>query len=190
MARARTRRRGVAITAAILGAITVASFAVWTMPPQDGGGGGGWMSQPVRSPQDGGNVAIVTSDYGGHLDGVRSIHGVLSNEVDASFGALGAGRITAQEYAEMADATSAQVRTQILRLVESKAPQEWHDSYVSYVEALRVQNSIIRETIVAAEKAGGQDGGEALEEAAARIKEMRAQMMSYMAESADAVPSP
>lgn len=178
-------RRGVAVTAAILCAVTVASFAVWALP--DDAGRMWWQQQQSAPARPGGGE--VVSDYGGHLEGVRSIHGVLSGEVDASFDGFLAGRITAQDYEGMAEAASAQVRTQMIRLVESRAPEEWHQSYISYVEALRAQNSMIRETIVAARAvADPQDGG-ALEKSLDRIAELRVQMESHAAESARAVPA-
>ena len=37
-----------------------------------------------------------------------------------------------------------------MQLVGSKAPEKWHESYLNYIEALKVFNSEIRETIVAA----------------------------------------
>ena len=46
--------------------------------------------------------------------------------------------------------TTSQVTVQISEFVTSKPPEEWQDSYISYMEALKKFNSYIVETKVAA----------------------------------------
>jgi len=60
------------------------------------------------------------------------------------------GKINSTEYIEIAEASSSQVNSQIIQLVESKAPEEWHKSYLNYIESLKKFNSQIRETVVVA----------------------------------------
>jgi len=46
--------------------------------------------------------------------------------------------------------TSSQVTAQISEFITSKPPEEWQDSYISYMEALKKFNAYIVETKVAA----------------------------------------
>lgn len=154
-----------ALTAALLAAILAASFAVWALPQGPG-------------------ITIEVSDYEGHIDGVRGIHAVLSEELDASFRDLQEGRITPDEYRRMAEATSTQINEQIVGLVGSGADEAWQGSYAAYLEALRTQNTLVRETVAAAEGAG-QAGAE---ESARRIAELRERVDALVAESELARP--
>jgi len=161
-------KRGVVTTAVILGAITAASFAVWMIPQNT-------------------SQTITVSDFGNHLEGVQNIHRVLSQELDGSFAQLRSGDITAEEYVRTAETASTQINAQIIQLVESRASEEWHESYISYIDALKTQNSIIRETIVAANAI--EDGGrEGLDEAVSRIESLRGEMDSLIRASVQSAP--
>ena len=119
------------ITGVILAAITAASFLVWLIP------------QNIETK-------IIISDFGVHLDNVKEIHSTLNNGINEEFKNMLDKKITPQEYTNLAEISSTQVNSQIMQLVESKAPEEWYESYLNYIEALKVFNSEIRETIVAA----------------------------------------
>ena len=119
------------ITGIILAAITAASFSVWLIP------------QNIETK-------IIISDFGVHLDNVKEIHSTLNNGINEEFKNMLDKKITPQEYTNLAEISSTQVNSQIMQLVESKAPEEWYESYLNYIEALKVFNSEIRETIVAA----------------------------------------
>jgi len=161
-------KKGAVTTAVILGAVTAASFAVW-MIPQD-------TSQ-----------TIAVSDFGNHLEGIRNIHQVLSQELDDSFTQLQNGDITAEEYVRTAETASTQINTQIIQLVESRASEEWHESYINYIDALKTQNSIIRETIVAASTVEDK-GREGLDEAASKIESLKDEMDSLIQASVQSTP--
>jgi hypothetical protein len=124
-------KKGIVITGVILAAITAASFLVWLIP------------QNIETK-------IIISDFGIHLDNVKEIHSTLNNGINEEFQNMLDKKITPEEYINLAEISSSQVNSQIMQLVESKAPEEWHESYLSYIEALKVFNSEIRETIVAA----------------------------------------
>ena len=171
-------KRGAAVTAVILGAVAAASFLVWVVPD-------------TATPE----MTVSVSDFGNHLEGVRNIHGVLGAELDASFGMMLEGGITPERYVGMAEATSTQINALIIGLVESGAPEEWHESYIGYIDALKVQNEIIRETMVAADAAreAGADGDEgggqaALERSLSRIAELEIRMESAVRGSAEGAP--
>ncbi len=160
-------KKGVVITAIILGAITASSFMVW-MLPQD-------------------NMQITVSDFGLHIAGVENIHRVLYTELDDSFAKLLAGDITAEQYVEIAETASSQVNVQIIQLVESQAPEQWHESYIAYIEALKVQNSIIRETIVAADAVKDGDAAR-LGESESKIEVLKNEMEQLIMASEASIP--
>lgn len=124
-------KKGIAITIIILAAITAASFLFWVIP-QD-------------NPS-----TLVVSDYENYLDGVKKIHEVLRESIDAEFKNLLDGKTSPDEYIAITEVTSSQVTAQISEFVTSKPPEEWQDSYISYMEALKKFNSYIVETKVAA----------------------------------------
>lgn len=124
-------KKGIVITIIILAAITAASFLFWVIP-QD-------------NPS-----TLVVSDYENYLDGVKKIHEVLQESIDAEFKNLLDGKTSPDEYIAITEVTSSQVTAQISEFVTSKPPEEWQDSYISYMEALKKFNSYIVETKVAA----------------------------------------
>lgn len=156
------------MTAVILGAIATASFFVWIIPQDD-------------------RQTIIVSDFDGHLKGVQSIHQILSQEIDESFQMLQNGQITPEQYNEIAETTTDQINSQIVSLVQSQASEQWHPSYIEYIEALKTQNSIIRETTVVAnmmQKQADRDIKESLD----RIEELKSSMWALIAESSQNVP--
>ena len=115
----------------ILAAITAASFLVWLIPQNF-------------------ETKIVISDFGVHLDNVKEIHSTLNNGINEEFKNMLDKKITPQEYIDLVEVSSSQVNSQIIQLVESKATEEWHESYLNYMESLKTFNTEIRETIVVA----------------------------------------
>ena len=128
-------KKGIIITAVILVAIFAASFLVWLIP------------QNVETN-------IVISDFRNHLDKAKEIHLTLQTGIDEEFQNMLDGKITPEEYIELAEISSSQVNSVIIQLVESKAPEDWYESYLHYIEALKIFNSEIRETIVIANSLG------------------------------------
>lgn len=124
-------KKGIAVTVVILAAITAASFLVWLIP------------QNIENK-------IIVSDFEAHLDNIKEIHFTLQTEVNQEFQNMLNEKINSTEYIEIAEISSSQVNSQIIQLVESKAPEEWHKSYLNYIESLKKFNSQIRETVVVA----------------------------------------
>ena len=124
-------KKGIIITIGILVAITSASFLIWFLPENN-------------------EIKFIVSDFDSHLDGVKNIHGTIRETVDIEFQNLVDEKISPEEYIELAKASSSQINSQIIELVESKATEEWQESYINYIESLKQYNSYIRETIVAA----------------------------------------
>lgn len=158
-------KKGIIATVVMLGAVSAASFVVWVLP----------QGPPIQ---------IAVTDFEGHIDGVQGIHEVLSEELDSSFRDLQEGRITPDEYRRLAEATSTQINEQIVGLVGSGADESWSQSYQSYLEALQTQNTLVRETIAAAESAGKQGADESMQ----RIGELRERIDALVSESEQARP--
>ena len=124
-------KKGIALTGIILVAITAASFMVWLIP------------QNIETK-------IIISDFEVHLDNIKEVHSALNNEINEQFQDMLENKITAEEYIILAEVSSSQVNSQIIQLVESKAPEEWYESYLNYIESLKIFNSQIRETVIVA----------------------------------------
>jgi hypothetical protein len=122
-------KKGIVITIIILAAITAGSFLFWIIPQET-------------------QISITVSDYENYLDGVKEIHSILDRTISTEFQNLKDGNISSDEYLQIADVTSTQVSSQISEFVTSKPPNEWQDSYISYMDALRNFNSYVTETKV------------------------------------------
>ena len=59
-------------------------------------------------------------------------------------------KISPEDYIKIAEISSSQINSEIIQLVGSNPPEEWYESYLNYIEALKKSNSYIRETIVVA----------------------------------------
>jgi len=124
-------KKGIVITVIILVAITAASFLFWVIPQEN-------------------PSTLVVSDYENYLDGVKKIHEVLQESIETEFLNLLDGKTSPDEYIAITEVTSSQVTAQISEFITSKPPEEWQDSYISYMEALKKFNAYIVETKVAA----------------------------------------
>ena len=149
-------KKGIVITIVILAAITASSFLFWVIP------------QETR-------ISLTVSDYENYLNGVKEIHLVLDQTISTEFQNLKNGNISSDEYLQIADVTSTQVSSQISEFVTSKPPNEWQDSYISYMDSLRNFNSYVTETKVYANlvKEGKTD----------RFEETLTKIESYKSES-------
>jgi len=122
-------KKGITVTILILAAITAGSFLFWIIPQET-------------------QISFVISDHENYLDGVKEIHSLLDQTISTEFQNLKDENISPDEYIQIADVTSSQVTTQISEFVKSKPPNEWQDSYISYMEALKNFNSFVTETKV------------------------------------------
>jgi hypothetical protein len=122
-------KKGIAVTVIILVVITASSFLFWMVPQEN-------------------QMSIVISDHENYLDGTKEIHSILDETIAIEFQNLKEGNISTDEYIQIADVTSSQVSTKISEFVTSKPPEEWQDSYITYMDALKNFNSYITETKV------------------------------------------
>jgi len=162
-------KKGIVITVGILAAITISSFLIWMIPQNN-------------------EAVFVVSNFQDHIDVVKEIHNVIVDGIEIEFQNLLAGDITPEQYIEIADVSSTQIKSQIIRLVKSEAPEEWHDSYLNYIEALRKTNSQILETIIVAnlmEKGSDQNS---IEDSLVKISILKQESKSFVKTSDELTP--
>ena len=122
-------KKGVAVTIIILAAITGVSFLFWLVPQDN-------------------QMSLVISDHENYLDGIKEIHSILDESISSEFQNLKEGKITPEEYMQIADVTSSQLTSKISEFVTSKPPNQWQDSYINYMESLKKFNLYVIETKV------------------------------------------
>ncbi len=163
-------KKGIVITITILAAITGASFLLWIVPENN-------------------ETTFVILDYGNYLDGVKNIHEVLQESIDIEYQNLRSGEISPRDYITITEVTSSQVTSQISEFVTSKPPEEWLDSYISYMNAMKKFNLYIGETKVLAnmiEKGSSEtDMAETLE----KIESLKAESLEYIKISDESKPT-
>jgi len=149
-------KRGIIVTIIILLAITAGSFLFWIIPQES-------------------QMSLIISDHESYLDGIKEIHSVLDQTISTEFQNLKDEKLSPDEYLQIADVTSSQVTSQISEFVTSKPPNEWQDSYISYMDALKNFNSYVTETKVYANlvKEGKTD----------QLEETLTKIQSYKSES-------
>jgi len=162
-------KKGIAITAIILAAITGASFLLWIVP------------QDVKT-------TFVVSDYENYLDGVKNIHEVLEESIDIEYQNLRNGEISPQDYIALTELTSSQVTTQISEFVTSKPSEEWQASYISYMDALKSFNSYIIETKVLASMIENESTDEEMIETIEKIDALKAESAEFVKMSEQSRP--
>jgi len=126
-------KKGIIVTAIILGAISSASFMVWFLPQN-------------RGP------TIVVSNYSNELDSVRERNGLITTEMESNLKSLLNQTLSPDDFINMTQTSSTQVTSLITELIESNPPVEWRESYQNYDEALKKYNDYLTETISLANK--------------------------------------
>ena len=126
-------KKGIILTAIILGIITVASFSLWLVPQHS-------------------NSGPLISDYNSELESIKERHGIIINETSGELNNMLNGSISPDDFITGAQTSSSQVDSLLSEIIESKAPQEWRESYLNYGEALKKYNEYLTETIVIANK--------------------------------------
>ncbi len=163
-------KKGIIVTATILAAITGASFLLWAIPENN-------------------ETTFVVSDYENYLDGVKNIQEVLQESINIEYQNLINGEISPEEYTTVTEVTSSQVTAQISEFVTSKPPEEWQDSYINYMEAMKKFNSYIIETKVLASMIEKGNTGEEMMETAQKIDALKMEFLEYVKISDESRPS-
>ena len=162
-------KKGIAITAIILAAITGASFLLWVIPQEN-------------------DTTFIVTDYEGYLDGAKNIHEVLQESIDIEYQNLQDGKITPNDYIAITEVTSSQVTTQISEFVTSKPSEQWQESYISYMNAMKKFNEYILETKVLANQIENGSIEEEIQQTVNKIDSIKAESIEHITKSNDLRP--
>ena len=162
-------KKGIVVTGIILAVITGISFLVWLIPQNY-------------------ETTFVVSDYGEYLDGVKNIQEVLRESIDIEYQNLRNGDISPEDYIAITDVTSSQVTAQISEFVTSKPPEEWQDSYISYMDAMKKFNSYIVETKVLATMVENGNTEEEMSETIQKIESLKSESLDLVKISEESRP--
>ena len=162
-------KKGIAVTAIILAAITGASFLLWVIPQEN-------------------ESTFVVTDYQGYLDGVENIHEVLQESIDIEYQNLRDGKISPEDYITVTEITSSQVTTQISEFITSKPSEPWQESYINYMDAMKKFNEYILETKVLANQIQNASPNEEISQTLEKIESIKAESMQYIKKSNELRP--
>ena len=160
-------RKGIGVTIAILVGVVAASFLVYLIPEDT-------------------TMKITVSDFGEHLDITKERALMESSSIDESFKKLIENDMNQDEYIRIAEVSSSQILTLIIELKDSGATQEWTESYVNYIGALKKLNEMITETIVVANLMDSDDNSNSINEIIDKIHQLKTESLDLTKKS-DAV---
>ena len=155
-------KKGVAITVAILVAITIASFSVW-------------MVNSSTNTE----MTIVVTDFQNHQEGITERHKIISNAVETSFSELINEQISADEYVRIAEVSSSQNNALLMELAYSDAPDEWQESYINRIASLKSFEAYIIETMVMANLMNNDGDVEQRNEILNNIEKLKEESIQY-----------
>jgi len=163
-------KKGIAVTIAIL--VGVAVFA---------------YSLPFLITFDT-EMKITVSDFGKHLDITKERAAMEYSGFDESFEKLMEKKISPDEYINIAEVSSSQINSLIIELTNSGATQEWSESYVNYIGALKKLNEKITETIVVANLMNSDNNSNSINEIIAKIHQLEIESQDLMKKSDNTRP--
>jgi len=162
-------RKGIGVTVAILVGVVAASFLVYLIPEDT-------------------TMKITVSDFGEHLDITKERALMESSSIDESFKKLMENDMNQDEYIRIAEVSSSQILTLIIELKDSGATQEWTESYVNYIGALKKLNEMITETIVVANLMNSDDNSNSINEIIDKIHQLKIESLDLTKKSDAARP--
>ena len=162
-------RKGIGVTIAILVGVVAASFLVYLIPEDT-------------------TMKITVSDFGEHLDITKERALMESSSIDESFKKLMENDMNQDEYIRIAEVSSSQILTLIIELKDSGATQEWTESYVNYIGALKKLNEMITETIVVANLMDSDDNSNSINEIIDKIHQLKTESLNLTEKSDAARP--
>jgi len=162
-------RKGIVVTMAILVGVVAASFLVYLIPEDT-------------------TMKITVSDFGEHLDITKERALMESSSIDESFKKLMENDMNQDEYIRIAEVSSSQILTLIIELKDSGATQEWTESYVNYIGALKKLNEMITETIVVANLMDSEDNSNSINEIIDKIHQLKTESLDLTKKSDIARP--
>ena len=162
-------RKGIAVTIAILVGVVAASFLVYLLPEDT-------------------TMKISVSDFEEHLDITKERASMEVMGIDDSFKKLMNDEMNPDEYISIAEVTSSQLNSLIIELTNSGATEEWTESYVNYIGALKKLNGKIIETVVVANLITDDSNSDSINEILAKIKQLEAESLDLIKKSDSSRP--
>ena len=162
-------KKGIAVTVAILVGVVAASFLVYLLPEDT-------------------TMKISVSDFEEHLDITKERASMEVMGIDDSFKKLMNDEMNPDEYISTAEVTSSQLDSLIIELTNSGATEEWTESYVNYIGALKKLNGKIIETVVVANLITDDSNSDSINEILAKIKQLEAESLDLITKSDSSRP--
>jgi hypothetical protein len=162
-------KKGIGVTIAFLVGVVAASFLVYLIPEDTA-------------------MKIVVSDFEKYLDITKEKAMLESVSIDESFEKLMEKKISPDEYINIAEVSSSQINSLIIELTNSGATQEWSESYVNYIGALKKLNEKITETIVVANLMNSDNNSNSINEMIAKIHQLEIESQDLMKKSDNTRP--
>ena len=162
-------KKGIGVTIAFLVGIVAASFLVYLIPEDT-------------------TMKIVVSDFEKYLDITKEKAMLESVSIDESFEKLMKKKMSPNEYIGIAKISSSQINSLIIELTDSGATQEWVESYVNYISALKKLNEKITETIVVANLMNDDDNSNSINEIIAKIHQLETESLDLIKKSDNTRP--
>ena len=162
-------KKGIGVTIAVLVGVVAASFLVYLIPEDT-------------------TMKIVVSDFEKYLDITKERAAMEYSGIDESFEKLMEKKMNPNEYIGIAKVSSSQINSLIIELTDSGAPQEWVESYVNYIGALKKLNEKITETIVVANLMNDGDNSNSINEIIAKIHQLETESLDLIKKSDNTRP--
>ena len=162
-------KKGIGVTIAFLVGIVAASFLVYLIPEDT-------------------TMKIVVSDFEKYLDITKEKSTLESVGIDESFEKLMEKKMSPNEYIGIAKVSSSQINSLIIELTDSGATQEWVESYVNYIGALKKLNEKITETIVVANLMNDDNNSNSINEIIAKIHQLETESLDLIKKSDNTRP--
>ena len=162
-------KKGIGVTIAFLVGIVAASFLVYLIPEDT-------------------EMKIVVSDFEKYLDITKEKSTLESVGIDESFEKLMEKKMSPNEYIVTAKVSSSQINSLIIELTDSGATQEWVESYVNYIGALKKLNEKITETIVVANLMNDDNNSNSINEIIAKIHQLETESLDLIKKSDNTKP--
>jgi hypothetical protein len=162
-------KKGFIITAIILAAITAGSFSIWLIPQNT-------------------QTRFVVSNPEEDLNAIIEQQRTISDSMTEEFDKMLTGQITPDNYINIAEVSSTQINSFIIKIIESDVPEDWQASYSEYVGFLRAYNSYLRETIVIADKINENPEAD-ISQDMVKVEELLKEADEYLANSDNSRPA-
>ena len=162
-------KKGIGVTIAVLVGVVAASFLVYLIPEDT-------------------TMKIVVSDFEKYLDITKEKAMLESVSIDESFEKLMEKKMSPNEYIGIAKVSSSQINSLIIELTDSGATQEWVESYVNYISALKKLNEKITETVVVANLMNDDDNSNSINEIIAKIHQLETESLDLIKKSDNTRP--